>query len=137
MQKVTKTKRNARRTTKQHAQPRKNNSISTLTSLAFHTTQDLLSKLIERDPIKRLGSSASDGHDVMAHPWFAGLDWKKLLRRELPPPFVPVVKSETDVSNFDPYFTKEEAKLTPPSGPEALDVERDESFESFESVAKH
>eukprot|EP00052_Salpingoeca_macrocollata_P030546 m.319956 g.319956 ORF g.319956 m.319956 type:complete len:480 (+) comp23595_c0_seq1:78-1517(+) len=98
--------------------------------------KDLLTKLIERDPTKRLGAGPGDGHDVMAHPFFKDIDFKKLLRKELPPPFVPVVKSETDVSNFDPYFTKEEPKLTPPDKATALD-ERDESFESFESVAKH
>jgi len=100
--------------------------------------RDLLTKLIERDPKKRLGGGPGDGQEVMQHPFFAGIDWKKLARREVPPPFVPVVKSDTDVSNFDTFFTKEEARLTPPSGSGALGTEeRDESFESFESVAKH
>lgn len=99
--------------------------------------KDLLSKLIERDPAKRLGSSPRDGNDIMEHPFFADIDFKKLKHKEIPPPFVPTVKSVTDVSNFDPYFTKEEPKLTPPSGSNHLARdETDESFESFESVAK-
>ena len=33
-------------------------------------------------------------------------DWGKLLRLELPPPYVPKIKSETDVSNFDRIESK-------------------------------
>jgi len=47
-----------------------------------------------------------DAAELKAHPFFHGIDWDALLRKEIPPPFKPVLKSESDVSNFDPvYFT--------------------------------
>jgi protein-serine/threonine kinase len=39
---------------------------------------------------------------LKAHPFFDGIDWDALLKKEIPPPFKPVLKSESDVSNFDP-----------------------------------
>lgn len=50
----------------------------------------------------------------MEHPFFKSIDWEKLDNKSLPPPFIPKVKSETDVGNFDPYFTQERAVVTPP-----------------------
>jgi len=51
---------------------------------------DLMSKLIERDGSKRLGTAA----EIKKHPWFAGIDWNKLLKLELTPPFVPPSSEE-------------------------------------------
>jgi hypothetical protein len=39
------------------------------------------------------------------HPFFAGLDFKKLIRKEIIPEWKPDVKSETDTNNFDTEFT--------------------------------
>lgn len=41
----------------------------------------------------------------MDHPFFADMDWKQLLKKQVTPPFKPQVESETDTSNFDPVFT--------------------------------
>jgi serine/threonine protein kinase len=40
--------------------------------------KSLLSGLLERDPVKRLGSSQQDFQDIKKHPWFAKIDWKQL-----------------------------------------------------------
>ncbi len=40
---------------------------------------------------------------VKEHKFYAGLDWAKLLAKQLPAPIKPQVKSATDTSNFDPY----------------------------------
>ncbi len=32
------------------------------------------------------------------------VNWNALLNREIKPPFVPILKSELDVSNFDPVI---------------------------------
>lgn len=42
-----------------------------------------------------------------AHPWFADIDWDKLINLELEPPFVPNVKSAEDVGNIDDEFLEE------------------------------
>ena len=44
---------------------------------------------------------AGDAEEVLKHKFFAGLDLEKLLRKEIEPPYVPLVKSASDISNFD------------------------------------
>jgi len=64
---------------------------------------DLINRLLAKESAKRL----SDPTKIAAHPWFKGIDWKKLVAKEIPPPFVPKVTGEEDVSNIDPSFLKE------------------------------
>ena len=72
--------------------------------------QSLLAGLLNRDPEKRLGTTAEqDGDDVFAHPFFSGIDWDKLYKKAIPPPFVPTVRDITDLSNIDRAFTSERA----------------------------
>jgi len=48
---------------------------------------DLLLQLLERNPTKRLCMPDK----IKAHPFFSSIDWDKLARKELPPPYVPPV----------------------------------------------
>jgi len=66
--------------------------------------QSLIKGLLTRDPDQRLG-----GEGVKAHPFFSDIDWHKLENREITPPWVPPVRSETDVSQIDDVFKGEEA----------------------------
>uniref|UniRef100_A0A671NBZ9 Protein kinase C n=1 Tax=Sinocyclocheilus anshuiensis TaxID=1608454 RepID=A0A671NBZ9_9TELE len=77
--------------------------------------EDILRGLLTRDPACRLGCMDRDGGEeaITAHPFFTGLDWEKLNRREITPPFTPRIDSIEDVNNFDPDFTQEEPCLTP------------------------
>jgi serine/threonine protein kinase len=68
--------------------------------------QSLVRGLLERDPRRRLGGGPSDATEVQKHPFFAGLDWEKLYKKQYKPPFKPKVESEADTSNFDPCFTE-------------------------------
>lgn len=63
--------------------------------------RDLLEKLFEKDPFKRMEFAS----EIKQHSWFFNLNWDLLLNKELPAPFVPIVKGQTDVSNFDKEFT--------------------------------
>ncbi|KEQ70532.1 kinase-like protein [Aureobasidium namibiae CBS 147.97] len=60
--------------------------------------------LLNRNPNHRLGAKA-DADELMAHAFFADVDWDALGRKALVPPFKPKLKGELDVSNFDPEFT--------------------------------
>ncbi|KAF2432740.1 kinase-like protein [Tothia fuscella] len=60
--------------------------------------------LLNRNPKHRLGSQG-DAEELKAHPFFADIDWDALGKKNLVPPFKPKLKSELDVSNFDPEFT--------------------------------
>jgi protein kinase A len=42
-------------------------------------------------------------NDIREHPWFAKLEWERLLAGGIPAPYVPRVKDEKDTSNFDDY----------------------------------
>jgi len=69
--------------------------------------KSLLEGLLTRDVEKRLGSKG--GQEIKSHPWFQGLDWEKLDKKEIIPPFKPKVKSDADTSQIDPVFTQERA----------------------------
>jgi serine/threonine protein kinase len=53
--------------------------------------RDLLSKLLIREPADRLGASPRCGTDIMAHPFFASINWGQLYARKINPPFLPVL----------------------------------------------
>jgi serine/threonine protein kinase len=75
--------------------------------------KDLLTGLLRRDPAKRLGSGPSGVQEIMDHPFFASIDFDKLLKREVEPPFKPVVSSEADTGNVANIFTREMARDSP------------------------
>ncbi|GAQ78430.1 putative cGMP-dependent serine/threonin protein kinase [Klebsormidium nitens] len=62
---------------------------------------DLLTRLLEKDPDRRIGAEKGL-QEIRDHPWFHGFDWGALERRELTPPFVPVVSSPQDCQNLGP-----------------------------------
>lgn len=73
------------------------------------TARDLITRLLMRDPKKRLGSGPDGDKEIMDHPFFAKIDWEKLMRRELSPPYKPKFdghgKDIPDTSNFPQAFT--------------------------------
>merc|ERR1712000_308789 len=60
--------------------------------------------LLNRNPRHRLGAT-NDAQELKEHPFFADIDWTLLTKKLISPPFKPKLKSETDVSYFDPEFT--------------------------------
>jgi len=75
-------------------------------------TKDFIDRLLCVDPSRRLGCLKGGSTDVRKHPWFQGLTWKTLEDKQLPAPYVPKIKSNTDDSNFDTYT--DESKLNYP-----------------------
>ncbi|TPX33472.1 hypothetical protein SmJEL517_g03615 [Synchytrium microbalum] len=67
--------------------------------------KDLLKGLLNRDPNERLGNEGPEA--IKNHPFFADINWSKLMARKYQPPFKPNVASATDTSNFDEEFTSE------------------------------
>lgn len=49
--------------------------------------RDLLGKLLNKDPEKRLGSMGS--REIRSHPWFSDVNWEKIIKKEVKAPFVP------------------------------------------------
>lgn len=66
-----------------------------LVSIVFWSifaSQNIVTGLLEKNPSNRLGGGKRDGRDVMAHPFYAGLSFEALLRRQIKPPFIPIVQ---------------------------------------------
>ena len=48
--------------------------------------RDLIGRLLERKPARRIGMLQGRAGDIKAHPWFAGFDWEALAARRVEPP---------------------------------------------------
>lgn len=73
--------------------------------------KDLITKLLEKDPAKRLGSGPDDYIDIKRHRWFDDIDWDAVLERRTEPEWRPIIESETDTSNFEAAFTENTAQI--------------------------
>ncbi|GLD47075.1 ribosomal protein S6 kinase alpha-4-like protein, partial [Lates japonicus] len=90
-------------------------------SMIGQTAQDLLRKLLVKDPHKRLGSGPRGAEDIKAHPFFKGLNWADLAQKKVSSPFKPELKSELDVGNFAEEFTGMDPVYSPASTPPSTD----------------
>jgi hypothetical protein len=50
--------------------------------------KDLITKLLDKDPKTRLGST-TDADEVVNHAWFRDLDWEGLMNKTIDLPFKP------------------------------------------------
>lgn len=64
--------------------------------------KELISVLLKKNPQERGGFE-----EIKNSEFFKGFDWDKCMRREIQPPYIPVSKSQDDLSNFDSTFTNE------------------------------
>ncbi|KAJ7904285.1 kinase-like domain-containing protein [Mycena olivaceomarginata] len=60
--------------------------------------------LLNRNPKHRLGA-VRDAEELKEHPFFSSIDWNALARKQVTPPFKPVVESDESTANFDEIFT--------------------------------
>ncbi|XP_072822298.1 ribosomal protein S6 kinase alpha-2 isoform X4 [Vicugna pacos] len=67
--------------------------------------QSLLRALFKRNPCNRLGAGIDGVEEIKRHPFFITIDWNKLYRKEIKPPFKPAVGRPEDTFHFDPEFT--------------------------------
>eukprot|EP01047_Picozoa_sp_COSAG01_P060668 COSAG01_NODE_7470_length_3197_cov_27.989025_4_plen_103_part_00 len=63
--------------------------------------KDVISKFLTADPEQRFGCVGGGVQDVKSHPFFQDMEWDKLVRRELAPPYTPEVEDDEDISNFE------------------------------------
>ncbi|XP_021432189.1 ribosomal protein S6 kinase alpha-2 [Oncorhynchus mykiss] len=67
--------------------------------------QSLIRALFKRNPANRLGAGPDGVEEIKRHHFFGNIDWNKLYRREIKPPFKPAVGRPEDTFHFDPEFT--------------------------------
>jgi len=90
--------------------------------------QDLISRLLVKDPKLRLGGGKGDVEEIKKHLWFRELNWNDILELKIDPPYKPEVKSAMDTSNFSTEFTRERAQDT---RVEAVILEPEDDFHNF------
>ncbi|KAG7363046.1 serine/threonine protein kinase [Nitzschia inconspicua] len=69
------------------------------------SSKNLLRGLLTKDPVKRLGSGPKDAEEIKPHSFFDSIDWDKLSRGEVTPPWKPKISGTQDTSQFDKEFT--------------------------------
>nr|POF03918.1 serine/threonine-protein kinase psk1 [Quercus suber] len=68
--------------------------------------KDLLTRLLRKEPNKRLGGTTKKELAALkAHRFFRKIDWKKLEQREVEPPIQPVITDPELAENFSKDFT--------------------------------
>ncbi|XP_034057246.1 ribosomal protein S6 kinase alpha-2-like isoform X1 [Gymnodraco acuticeps] len=84
-----------------------------------HEVQSLLRALFKRNPANRLGAGPDGLEEIKRHRFFASIDWIKLYRKEMRPPFKPTVGRPEDTFHFDPEFTSRTPTDSPGLPPSA------------------
>ncbi|KAG7314979.1 hypothetical protein KOW79_022282 [Hemibagrus wyckioides] len=81
--------------------------------------QSLLRNLFKRNPGNRLGAGPDGVEEIKRHQFFATIDWNKLFRREVKPPFKPAIGRPDDTVYFDSEFTAKTPRDSPGVPPSA------------------
>uniref|UniRef100_A0A8B9QNW6 Ribosomal protein S6 kinase n=1 Tax=Anas platyrhynchos TaxID=8839 RepID=A0A8B9QNW6_ANAPL len=81
--------------------------------------QSLLRALFKRNPSNRLGAGFDGVEEIKRHSFFVTIDWNKLYRKEIKPPFKPAVGRPEDTFHFDPEFTSRTPTDSPGVPPSA------------------
>lgn len=67
--------------------------------------QYILKGLLTKDPVRRLGSGPNDADDVKGQDFFSELNWERLMKGQVAPPWDPQINGSLDTSQFDHEFT--------------------------------
>ncbi|XP_024085925.1 ribosomal protein S6 kinase 2 beta-like isoform X2 [Cimex lectularius] len=93
--------------------------------------QSLLRVLFKRNPANRLGAGPDGVNEIKNHSFFATIDWDKLVKKAIQPPFKPAQRAD-DVFYFDSEFTLKSPKDSPGVPPSA---NAHELFRGFSFIA--
>ncbi|XP_037351355.1 serine/threonine-protein kinase N3 isoform X1 [Talpa occidentalis] len=97
---------------------------------------ELIQKLLQKCPEKRLGAGERDAEEIKTQPFFRATDWQALLARAVQPPFVPTVCGPTDLRYFEGEFTGLPPTLTPPEPRSHLTTRQQAAFRDFDFVSE-
>ncbi len=97
--------------------------------------KDLLTRLLRKEPKKRLGVGPNDINTIKRHRFFKKIDWKKLEARELEPPIRPLVTNPELAENFSKEFTERAVDAAPRRHSRTLS--KSDPFGGFSYVASH
>jgi len=89
---------------------------------------DFIKCLLEKDPEKRICEPSI----LKQHKYFESIDWEKLEKKQIEPPWKPPVKTPDDTSCFDETFTRENPALSVSEDP--LRESQQMIFEDFSFI---
>jgi serine/threonine protein kinase len=96
--------------------------------------KNIIKGLLNRNVDKRLGSGPKGIEKLKKHSFFEGIDWTKLSRKQINPPFKPILKNSSDTSFFDEKFTRQIPTLSPFDSAIQLSQSMQDSFLGFDFV---
>jgi serum/glucocorticoid-regulated kinase 2 len=76
--------------------------------------RDLIDKLLQRNPAKRMCSGPTGSDEIQNHPFFKSVEWKKLMVKQVKPVYKPKEEESYDPKLEDvdePKGPKKDAKL--------------------------
>ncbi|KAF4319397.1 hypothetical protein JM18_004238 [Phytophthora kernoviae] len=62
---------------------------------------DLVRRLLQGDPTKRIGVGINGDQELRQHAWFSKIEWEKLYSKKLEPPYLPPLNGKYDISLFE------------------------------------
>lgn len=65
--------------------------------------KSLVKHLLVANLSKRYGNLKNGVNDIKQHRFFAGLDWQRLISKDIPMPYVPIIRDVGDCSHFGGY----------------------------------
>ncbi|XP_032113377.1 serine/threonine-protein kinase N3 isoform X2 [Sapajus apella] len=97
---------------------------------------ELIQKLLQKCPEKRLGAGEQDAEEIKVQPFFRTTNWQALLARTVQPPFVPTLCGPADLRYFEDEFTGLPPALTPPAPHSPLTARQQAAFRDFDFVSE-
>ncbi|XP_027241496.1 serine/threonine-protein kinase N3 isoform X2 [Cricetulus griseus] len=97
---------------------------------------ELIQKLLQKCPEKRLGAGEQDAEEIKVQPFFRTTNWQALLARTVRPPFVPTLCGPADLRYFEGEFTSLPPILTPPAPQSSLTARQQAAFRDFDFVSQ-
>jgi serine/threonine-protein kinase Psk1 len=97
--------------------------------------KDLLTRLLRKEPRKRLGVQKGDINVLKKHRFFRKIDWTKLEARQLEPPIKPLVTDPSLAENFAREFTERSIDAVPLTRRHSRAMSKSDPFGGFSYVA--
>ena len=67
--------------------------------------KDIITKLLNSKPKLRLGYGENGIQNIKNHSYFNNVNWVDYRKKKVNPPFIPSIKNDFDLTNFDRQFT--------------------------------
>lgn len=75
--------------------------------------RSLISKILEKNPLRRIGCGAAGPTEIMSHPWFSNFNWDDLQRRKIKAPAIGIPNLPKGKVTVDPACDFEDAPTVP------------------------